>query len=759
MKRRIAGVIGLLLATSVAEAAWIGTTRSGGIAYFLLDSPPEVRRYDLRNGAWLEPLPLPASPTAFAVSEDALFVAFGRRISRFELDGTGERLFFETLSDAYELLAGGGFVYVVSRGEYHPLLQSVGSASGVLIDESAYWYLGQGLSFAPTTARLFGRTLGASPCEVGRVDLAPDGRILGEYDSPYHGAFRCGTRTFVFPGEAFVADDAGVVYSVSDLTYANSFGGTFDDLAFHGDVPIVLRGSTLASYSATLLVAATFELPRAAHRLFVEAGTIFAFCDDPGGPAVVMTPVSSLAPPAPGPPVDPRGLAYAPDDVVLGSEGVVYLLSPANESVFRWSPDLADYLPTIPLWGAATHMTYSAESRRLYLAYAGGAVHAVDLDSLRESPFANVPDTPLGLAAAGETVFVCDESGPWDTHDTFSPDGTRLSREDFNFASDEYVWSAPNRRMYFLRDRMAPNAVHWEALDDAGRIVDAGEWPYGGEMSAKHPLRVAPDASVVVLGSGQVHDATSLLHVGDLANEIADASWLQGDLVTARSLASHTEVQRWTGDFLLDGAFRVPGSPIRLFALGNELLVLTSLHGTPRFAVLPPHPFDLDGDAFPDEVDNCPSTPNPDAADLDRDDRGDVCDNCVATSNGDQTDFDGDGSGDACDTCVETSNEDQADRDGDRRGDACDNCIETANADQTDFDGDGSGDACETGRAILDADLSTRIDGVDLAMLGRHFGSPTSGAPYDARVDFDRDGDVDGVDLSLLAAQFGRLVF
>jgi hypothetical protein len=103
---------------------------------------------------------------------------------------------------------------------------------------------------------------------------------------------------------------------------------------------------------------------------------------------------------------------------------------------------------------------------------------------------------------------------------------------------------------------------------------------------------------------------------------------------------------------------------------------------------------DSDGDGLVDQLDNCPTTYNPDQADRDKDKIGDVCDNCPTTANPTQVDQDGDFIGDVCDNCKTVSNPDQRDTDGDKIGDACDNCPAIANLNQADLDLDGIGDLC-----------------------------------------------------------------
>jgi hypothetical protein len=94
--------------------------------------------------------------------------------------------------------------------------------------------------------------------------------------------------------------------------------------------------------------------------------------------------------------------------------------------------------------------------------------------------------------------------------------------------------------------------------------------------------------------------------------------------------------------------------------------------------------------------------------------------------------------------------------DGDSLADPVDNCPFVANENQIDTDGNGVGEVCEAGLLLGDIDLSGRVDGFDLARLGRAFGTAVGAQSYDVAADLDLDGQVDGVDLSLLAAGFGK---
>jgi hypothetical protein len=128
--------------------------------------------------------------------------------------------------------------------------------------------------------------------------------------------------------------------------------------------------------------------------------------------------------------------------------------------------------------------------------------------------------------------------------------------------------------------------------------------------------------------------------------------------------------------------------------------------------------------------------------------RNEDCDNGL--------DDDCNGQADAQDAVCRTDCGAALDADSDHVADCADNCPAAANSGQQDFDEDGFGDVCEAGVGLCDIDRSGRVDGLDLALLGRIFGRSCDEGGYDRRADLTRDCEIDGDDLALLSAFFGQ---
>ncbi len=603
LARLAAGLLLISIATGPAAAQTerpvVATATHAGVAYFLRPAVRQIDRFDLAAGQWLAPVPLTAAGTAMAVGDSGIFVGFGRRIARVAANGHEQHL-QNTAGDVRDLVLAGPLVASLTATQ---ALISLDSTTGAFLDASDgfYAYHGlTGLSAARSRRKVFARNTGLSPSDIVVTTLGPFGGIVSEADGPYHGDYPGASRTFVFPGDARVADDSGIVYTTNALTYAGSLGGRFDDLAFVGPLPIVLRGNVIVGYDAALREVGRALLPAPAHALAVHGELVYAF-RIAGDIQVTAVPLATLGPLDPGEPIDPVGLAYTIDGAVQSNDGTIFLLSAGNLSVFRWLPGPRAYGPTIALADAPTYLAYSPVTNRLYLAYPSGRITHIRLDDGDDEEFlVNTPQAPCGLATAGEFVFVCDPSGAWGTHYTFTPEGAMLSAVDWNYHSREYVWDPARRRMYFFRDDTSPNDLHAEVIDAEGHIGAMLESPYHGDFPWRHPIRVVPGGDAILTGAGLFFDADTFEHSGSLANQIDDAAWLDGTLVTLRRVSPApdpyeydpprfgvSQLQAW-GDDTHPELWRrlVPGLPLRIFTGAPTAVAVTDVAGVPHWIPL-----------------------------------------------------------------------------------------------------------------------------------------------------------------------------
>jgi hypothetical protein len=171
---------------------------------------------------------------------------------------------------------------------------------------------------------------------------------------------------------------------------------------------------------------------------------------------------------------------------------------------------------------------------------------------------------------------------------------------------------------------------------------------------------------------------------------------------------------------------------------------------------------DADADGYVTTADNCPTVTDATQADSDLDGVGTLCDNCPGVANTDQTDADADLLGDSCDPCVD------ADDDGwGAPGSAacsvgagfdCDDTSALAYPGGTEVC-DGLDNDCDRGVDNarcegFDVSADERVDGVELAWIGRAFGAcnPDPASQWWGPINYTRDDCVDGDDLAVLSA-------
>jgi PKD repeat protein len=573
--------------TSVSAAPWIDVQESNGIIYFLYSSPALIKRYQISTDSWLTDIALSNTPTAFRVTSDALLIAFGRSTSKFDLSGANESHLLNTNTDILSLHVANQLLLVNYSYSLYGNFTSVNLSSGAVVDNKSYYpYAFIGVSLAPTIGKLFGRTTGISPSDIVQVTFDAQGNFTQMKDSPYHGAYPGASKTWVSPNENYVVDSAGIIYNTADLTYRSSFTGQVTDLAFYGDLPVVLRNDTLIAYNNTFLETGRLTPANAPLNIFISGSIIYGFYVDALGIQVEQIDINSLNPAVPGAMVDPNGLDYAPDLTILGKDETVYLLSKKYQSVFRWNVAERRYLDTIPLLDVPFTIAFAANENRLYIAYTNGQITQIRLDqSLSEIPFANLPSSPCGLTTAGSFVFTCDYSGAWATHTIFAPTGETLSKKDWNYSSQEYIWNATRQKMYFFRDGFSPNDILWEDISSSGILGTIMDSPYHTD-GWMHPIRVKVDGSIVLLGSGRIYDGLSLVQLNTLSNTISDAGWKGNTLVTLRSWNNASQLQKWDQTtYGVTASQSVSGSPVNLYPIQEGWLVISYIPGRTRFTI------------------------------------------------------------------------------------------------------------------------------------------------------------------------------
>lgn len=593
-RHRLLALFILTMMPSVFAAGeeWLDSKCVNGKAYFLHDTGnPRIESYDLNGQNWGQAINLSQTPTAFHIDPDYLYVAYSTIVYRYDLNGNSATHMGNFAHSVHGLFSDGDILFINHSASSYTYMNSVNRTNGTAIDnKSTYIDSLYGSSHSPERNTFFGVSRGISPADVVRMTYNNDGTLNFAQDSPHHGDYRIGTKTFVWPDGSKMVDTTGNVYDSTSFCYLNNFATTIDDITWYGsDVPIVLTGNTIKAFSQALLETGSKELSITPQTIYSMTDQIAAFYSDStsnNGMNVIFIATSELQASTPGEAVNPEGLAFTPDDCFIDKNDVLYLLSKEHTSLFRWNTALQDWSGTIALYGSPRYVTYSSENHTVYTAYVDGKIKKIDLSQTNpvEQPFANLPTAPRGLIAAGEFIVTSDNSGSWETHSVFNAEGTVISTKDWNRPFAQAAWSAVNRRIYHFRDDSSPNDLHYEVINADGTIGAQGETPYHSSAGIQYPIRVNPDGSVVILGSGRIYDALAMTHTGNLPNTITDATWANGLLFTYEG----SKIINYTLPTYAPGIeFNLGGTGLRLLTTSSNDLIAIYLDSNqkPKFAV------------------------------------------------------------------------------------------------------------------------------------------------------------------------------
>ena len=288
--------------TSVAQQdRWLHTMQHGNIAYFTAESPAEVVRYDLSSRQFLAPVQLSANPTAFYVDDDFMFIAYGTILVRRDLDGSNEIQLQQFSGAVVSLVTYRNNLY--ANDTVTPFVNRINKTTGGFIETAFFFDSMGGFSIAPGLLKIFGRSLVASPADIFEFSIDFTGNLQGQGNSPYSGTYPDATLTWVYPGEAWVIDNSGTVYSTDNLDFAGDVGGAFRHVAFLGNETITLRNKLVSRYDTELQFVGEAPTNNEVLFIYMDSGQVVGFYDNGGGLQVENIAV----PQAPSQAIDPVG--------------------------------------------------------------------------------------------------------------------------------------------------------------------------------------------------------------------------------------------------------------------------------------------------------------------------------------------------------------------------------------------------------------------------------------------------------------------
>lgn len=584
----IFSALGCTLATA-AISGWTTKRVHDSIVYFGFESPARIERYDMTNETWLDSLSVSKAPKTMMVDATGIYFSSVREVRRVGLDGSGEVPIYNATHEVIGLEGDGEILMVMHPDYNYGRVSSIRLSDLQFVDSwDRVYEFSAGFSLDPVNRIVYGVNTRTTAYDPGALSYDATGTFGSFVEGPWgNGSFSsASTAMHLSPDFRTAVRDTGTIYSLPGLTIRGTLAGAIDDVVFQGnDIIVGLRSDKLFAFSANGLAAGVFQLSRAVVGIETSGDTVFGFfIDENEASAIGVEKVGfdQISSAEPGNPLDPALIAVTPDRVIAAGDDTFFILDKARQSIFRWSALTSSYEQSLPLLGAPVDFAYSQTLDRLYIGYISGAVNQIKLDegATVEVPFVNRPDRVLGMQALDDLIFTVDQSGAWETFATFDAGGNLLSSREWSNYSTEYIWDAATRSLFYFRDGTSPNDLLRSIIGVDGTIEDDQDSPYHGDYPIKHPIRISGDGTGILIGSGTIYSGVDLTVIGSLANEISDAMSLENRWVTIRSAGEGTQIQTWNQNNLFDQGVSVPGSPYRVFELGDgTLLVITTSEG------------------------------------------------------------------------------------------------------------------------------------------------------------------------------------
>jgi hypothetical protein len=300
--------------------------------------------------------------------------------------------------------------------------------------------------------------------------------------------------------------------------------------------------------------------------------------------------IQNEPPPSPGDVLSGAEFAFDFTDAVLTSDGILHFFDAASDRIRRLDLASRKKLPDLVGSADAVSMAVAPDGSAAYLGYTGGRIDAFDLATGTSKFFAAAPSTVSSMIVTDAYLFTVDDSGAWNTQSLFQRStGARVASADWRNASRSMVYSPAQQTVYYLDSDVSPTDVRMQPINlKDGTLGADKDSPYHGDYNLPNPLRLLPDESGVIVGSGLIFNTADLTYRSSLGLTFTDIAFLKDKLYLIDPVGSTTQLRVLDSTFDILSAQYFSGTPKRAFAFGDKIVLVTQTASSLEIRFLAP---------------------------------------------------------------------------------------------------------------------------------------------------------------------------
>ena len=347
----LSALLCVLIANS-ALAGIIETKQVESKVYFLSESPNKIMVYDLDNKTFEEEIALSATPTAFTVTEDVIYIGYGRVLKWISLDDNVETYIRNTVENIETMATSEDRLFLIDASEKLTTLNLNSFHS--LYTQSVYsGSTNRKLTYSSGQQALYVRN---GDNTIRKFELNEEGKVLRTLSQSRSYNENKYTDYVLNPFENTVHVNIGKSLIAFDLSLLPKTP-SFDYATFAKANLVGCDQDKFVVYNQVMEIQHEQLLTAGCDGIAYYSGNVFVF--DYSNVNAVQADyydVSELHLVEVGESHDPEFLNFQYDLVETGLDNIVYLYDRETLSLYRWSLTDSKYLESISLKKPITSM-------------------------------------------------------------------------------------------------------------------------------------------------------------------------------------------------------------------------------------------------------------------------------------------------------------------------------------------------------------------------------------------------------------------